>query len=79
VLPKTLIWNTRSVNTQLVFPRVINMQMEPNFFVIALMEPFQNARHIQRYRRKLYMEVAFSNINGKIWLFLCCRGWELVL
>ncbi|XP_070056126.1 uncharacterized protein [Nicotiana tomentosiformis] len=43
------------------------------------MEPFQNARHIQRYRRRLDMETAFSNLNGKIWLFFSSdTEWELI-
>ncbi|XP_075099054.1 uncharacterized protein LOC142175943 [Nicotiana tabacum] len=46
------------------------MQREYGFFVITLMDPFQNQRLIQNYRRRLGMEVAISNINGKIWLFL---------
>lgn len=65
---KTLIWNIRSVHTQQAFPRVINMQRVHKFFVIALLEPFQKARHIQRYKRRLNMDNAFSNHNGKIWL-----------
>lgn len=45
------------------------MHMEHNFCVIALMEPFQKAGHIQRYKRRLNMETAYSNLNEKIWLF----------
>nr|XP_016459868.1 PREDICTED: uncharacterized protein LOC107783415 [Nicotiana tabacum] len=33
------------------------------------MEPFQKAGHIQRYKRRLNMETAYSNLNEKIWLF----------
>ncbi|XP_070026034.1 uncharacterized protein [Nicotiana sylvestris] len=76
---KTLIWNIRSVNTQQAFPRVINMQREHNFFVIALIEPFQKKGFINRYRRRLNMDTAYSNINGQLWLlFDAIVKWELV-
>ncbi|XP_070032252.1 uncharacterized protein [Nicotiana tomentosiformis] len=43
------------------------------------MGPFQNLGHIQRYRSRLNMETAFSNLNGKIWLFFdAVVEWELV-
>lgn len=67
---KTLIWNIRSVKTQQASQRVINMQKEHGFFVIALMEPFQNQRFIHNYMRTLGMDATISNVNGKIWLFL---------
>lgn len=56
-------------NSEQAFPRVINRHREHKFCVIALMEPLQKAGHIQRYRRRLNMETAYSNLNGKIWLF----------
>nr|XP_016470769.1 PREDICTED: uncharacterized protein LOC107793013 [Nicotiana tabacum] len=66
-----------SVNTQQAFQRVINMQREHGFFIVALMEPFQNCRHIQRYRIRLGMDAVMSNINGKIWLlFDVVIEWE---
>ncbi|KAH0653162.1 hypothetical protein KY290_031451 [Solanum tuberosum] len=34
------------------------------------MEPFQNARDINKYRRRLGMPFAKANCNGKIWLFV---------
>ncbi|OIT33308.1 hypothetical protein A4A49_64950, partial [Nicotiana attenuata] len=77
---KALIWNIRSVNTQQAFPSVINTQREHNFFVIALMEPFQKKGYIQRYKRRLNLESAFSNMNGKIWLFFdVVVEWELIV
>nr|XP_009624556.1 uncharacterized protein LOC104115591 [Nicotiana tomentosiformis] len=43
------------------------------------MEPFQKTKHIQRYMRRLGMDNAYSNINGKIWLFLDrVVEWELL-
>ncbi|XP_059285583.1 uncharacterized protein LOC132039048 [Lycium ferocissimum] len=40
------------------------------FSIIALMEPFQHFRHIQRFRRRLGMKYAHHNCNGKIWFFV---------
>jgi len=40
------------------------------FNFIALMEPFQNASVINKYRRRLGMPFAKSNFNGKIWIFV---------
>ncbi|KAH0673928.1 hypothetical protein KY284_025015 [Solanum tuberosum] len=34
------------------------------------MEPFQEARNIHKYKRRLGMQYANYNINGKIWLFI---------
>lgn len=34
------------------------------------MEPFQQARQIEKYKRKLGMKQAGENINGKIWYFV---------
>ncbi|XP_070045343.1 uncharacterized protein [Nicotiana tomentosiformis] len=77
---KALIWNLRHVKTQQAFQRVINMQREFGFFVVALMEPFQNYRHIQRYRRRLNMEAVFAKLNRKIWLFFdAIVVWEIVM
>ncbi|KAG5575266.1 hypothetical protein H5410_055400 [Solanum commersonii] len=39
------------------------------FTFIGLLEPFQNSRHINKYRRRLRMPLATSNCNGKIWFF----------
>ncbi|XP_059306396.1 uncharacterized protein LOC132057813 [Lycium ferocissimum] len=70
----------RSVNTQQAFQRLINMQRQCKCFIIALMEPFQNCRHLQKYKRRLGMEAALSNTNGKIWVFLDSEmQWEIVL
>lgn len=39
------------------------------FAFIALLEPFQHVRYINRYRRRLKMPRAIHNCNGKIWFF----------
>lgn len=77
---KTLIWNIRPVRTQHDFQMVISMHREYGFFIVSLMEPFQKAGYIQRYRRRLGMDAAYSNINGKIWLlFDSVVEWELLI
>ncbi|XP_075101885.1 uncharacterized protein LOC142177309 [Nicotiana tabacum] len=43
------------------------------------MEPFQKKGLIERYKRRLNMETAYTNINGQIWLFFdAVVEWELV-
>ncbi|XP_019237102.1 PREDICTED: uncharacterized protein LOC109217316 [Nicotiana attenuata] len=55
------------------------MNREHNFCVVALMELFQKKRLIDSYRRRLNVETAYANINGKIWLFVDTTvEWELV-
>ncbi|XP_059315791.1 uncharacterized protein LOC132066504 [Lycium ferocissimum] len=67
---KTLFWNIRSVNSQQAFHRVQMLHRHHKFSIIALMEPFQHFRHIQRFRRRLGMRYAHHNYNGKIWFFI---------
>ncbi|XP_060195246.1 uncharacterized protein LOC132624493 [Lycium barbarum] len=66
---KSFIWNIRSVKTQKAFHRLQMLQRHHKFMFIALLEPFQNARHIHKYRRRLNMSLAAANYNGKIWYF----------
>ncbi|XP_060181187.1 uncharacterized protein LOC132610801 [Lycium barbarum] len=40
------------------------------FVLIAVTKPFQNSRNIQRYKRRLGMNFAGYNCNGKIWYFV---------
>ncbi|XP_075104879.1 uncharacterized protein LOC142178959 [Nicotiana tabacum] len=43
------------------------------------MEPFQKKGLIERYKSRLNMETAYTNINGQIWLFFdAVVEWELV-
>lgn len=39
------------------------------FTFIGLLEPLQNSRHIEKYKRRLRMPLATSNCNGKICFF----------
>ncbi|KAK4726805.1 hypothetical protein R3W88_031722 [Solanum pinnatisectum] len=40
------------------------------FMLIALMKPFQDTTHIQRFKRRLGMQYVNYNANGKIWVFI---------
>ncbi|XP_059284863.1 uncharacterized protein LOC132038161 [Lycium ferocissimum] len=77
---KALIWNIRSINTQQAFQRLVMLQRQYKCFIIALMETFQNCRHLQKYKRRLGMESAIPNVNGKIWGFLdVVVQWEVLM
>ncbi|KAG5590749.1 hypothetical protein H5410_041263 [Solanum commersonii] len=67
---KALFWIVRSVRTQHSFHRIQMLHKYHNFAIIALMEPFQEARNIHKYKRRLGMQYANYNINGKIWVFI---------
>lgn len=41
-----------------------------HFVLNALMKTFQQAGQIQSYKRRLNMNKAGANINGKIWFFV---------
>lgn len=70
MMKKALIWNIRSVRTQQAFHRLQMLHKHHQFSIIGLMETFQNAREIQTYKRRLNMNQAGANINGKIWFFV---------
>lgn len=48
-----LIWNIRSVKTQQSFERLIKMHRKNHYEFIGLMEPKQQAKKLERYRRKI--------------------------
>ncbi|XP_059281287.1 uncharacterized protein LOC132034982 [Lycium ferocissimum] len=49
-------------------------------FHSALLEPFQNCRNLQKYKRRLGMENAIANRNGKIWVFMeATVQWEFLM
>ncbi|XP_059285202.1 uncharacterized protein LOC132038567 [Lycium ferocissimum] len=70
MMNKILLWNIRLVNTQQSFERLTNLNRRNRYSIIGLMEPFEDAEQVERFRRKLGMETTFVNISGKIWLFL---------
>ncbi|XP_059310068.1 uncharacterized protein LOC132061235 [Lycium ferocissimum] len=44
------------------------------------MEPFQNCRHLEKYKRKLGMASAIANQNGKIWVFVDeAVQWDIIM
>ncbi|XP_009793730.1 uncharacterized protein [Nicotiana sylvestris] len=65
-----LIWNIRPVNTMQAFERVITMDRQYQFDFIALMEPMQQTRTVDQYRRRLGFEQVVVNISNKIWIFI---------
>ncbi|XP_060202217.1 uncharacterized protein LOC132630676 [Lycium barbarum] len=65
-----LIWNIRSVNTKKAFKRLLSMHRKHRFFLIGLMEPFQQPYKLDSYRRRLGLETALCNVLGKIWAFV---------
>ncbi|KAG5631193.1 hypothetical protein H5410_002910 [Solanum commersonii] len=67
---KALVWNVRSIRTQNSFHRIQMLHRYHKFSIIALMEPFQDVRHIHKYKRRLGMQYANYNQNGKIWVFI---------
>jgi len=65
-----LIWNIRSVNTMQAFERVITMDRQNHFDFIALMEPMQQTRTVDQYRRRIGFEQVVVNVSNKIWIFI---------
>nr|XP_016462863.1 PREDICTED: uncharacterized protein LOC107785951 [Nicotiana tabacum] len=69
-MDNALVWNARSINTQKAFNRLINLHRKYNFYLIGLMEPWQDINKLEEYRRKLGIQSAYANMNGKIWAFV---------
>lgn len=67
---KVVIWNIRAVRTQKAFHRVHMLNNHHKFWLIDLLEPFQRATQIQKYKGRLRMNNAGKNSNGKIWFFV---------
>ncbi|XP_059291461.1 uncharacterized protein LOC132044942 [Lycium ferocissimum] len=70
MMMKAFIWNIRSVRTQQAFHRLQMLHRHHKFTFIALMEPFQQARNVEIYKRKIGMNIAGANSKGKIWYFI---------
>lgn len=64
---KTLFKSIRSFNTQAAFHRVQMLHRHHKLFLIALMEPFQDSKYIQKHKRRNYI---YFNQNGKIYFFM---------
>ncbi|XP_075088531.1 uncharacterized protein LOC142170503 [Nicotiana tabacum] len=65
-----LIWNKRSVNTQKAFERLAKMHRQNHYDFVGLMEPKQQAKKLERYRNKIGLAQAISNVSNKIWAFI---------
>lgn len=65
-----LIWNIRPVNTQRAFERLITMHRKYHFEFIGVIEPMQQSRKLDWYRRQIGFEQAIVNISNKIWAFI---------
>lgn len=53
LIDNALVWNVRFVNTQKAFQKLINLHMKYNFYLIGLMEPWQDTNKLEKYRRRL--------------------------
>ncbi|XP_075111250.1 uncharacterized protein LOC107797084 [Nicotiana tabacum] len=58
------------VNTQQVFERVTKMHRKNHYEFVGLMEPKQQAKKLERYRNKIGLAQAISNVSNKIWAFI---------
>ncbi|XP_070010386.1 uncharacterized protein [Nicotiana sylvestris] len=65
-----LSWNIRSVNTQQAFERLTKMHRQNHYEIVGLMEPKQQAKKLERYRNKIGLAQAISNVSNKIWAFI---------
>ncbi|KAG5595333.1 hypothetical protein H5410_036565 [Solanum commersonii] len=70
----------QSINTQQAFQRVQILHRHHRLLLIALMEPFQDARHIQRYKRRLGMNYGIiSDLEQKLTLHLTLENGAQIL
>ncbi|XP_075101822.1 uncharacterized protein LOC142177250 [Nicotiana tabacum] len=69
-MDNVLIWNVRSINTQNAFHGLIKLHRKYNFYMISLMEPWQDINKLEVYRKKLGLRTALDNLNVKIWAFI---------
>nr|XP_016457134.1 PREDICTED: uncharacterized protein LOC107781021 [Nicotiana tabacum] len=62
--------STQSVQSVVpgAFERLITMQRQYHFKFIGIMEPKQKKLKLERYRRRIGLLQAFSNVSNKIWL-----------
>ncbi|XP_009796364.2 uncharacterized protein [Nicotiana sylvestris] len=67
-----MIWNIR-FKTQRAFERLILMHREHKFQFIGSMEPKQQGKKLEKYRRKIDFPLAISNVSNKIWAFFSER------
>lgn len=69
MMNKILFWNIISINSQQDFERLTNLNRINQYWMIGLMEPFEDSNKIYKYRHILKPHSALTNNNDKIWLF----------
>ncbi|XP_019230596.1 PREDICTED: uncharacterized protein LOC109211515 [Nicotiana attenuata] len=52
------------------FERLVTMNRQHHFEFIGLMEPKQQARKLELYRRRIGFAQAIANVSNKIWVFI---------
>lgn len=67
---KAFIWNIRSVKSQKAFQRGQMLNRVRNFAFVAVLEPFQHSRYINKYRARMQIPHMFHSCKGKIWCFI---------
>ncbi|XP_016452661.2 uncharacterized protein LOC107777184 [Nicotiana tabacum] len=65
-----LIWNIGLVNTHQTFERLTKMHRQNHYDFVGLMEPKQQEKKLERYRNKIGLSQAISNVSNKIWAFI---------
>ncbi|XP_070036373.1 uncharacterized protein [Nicotiana tomentosiformis] len=65
-----IIWNVRSVKMMQIFERLITMHRRHHFEFIGILEPMQQARKMEIYRRRIGWATAVVNVSNKIWAFI---------
>lgn len=67
---KEIIWNVRLVNTMQSFERLITMHRRQHFEFIGILEPMQQSRKMEGYRRRIGLATVVVNVSNKIWAFI---------
>ncbi|XP_070054818.1 uncharacterized protein LOC142179966 [Nicotiana tabacum] len=65
-----IIWNVRSVKTMQAFERLITMHRRHHFEFIGNLEPMQQARKMERYRKRIGLATTVVNVFNKIRAFI---------
>lgn len=66
---KSLYWNTRSINTDGALERLKQMINFEKYLIIAISKPFYKKDKLEKYKKILGYQNAYSTCNSQIWLF----------
>ncbi|KAM3305729.1 hypothetical protein P3S67_012596 [Capsicum chacoense] len=66
---KSLYWSIRSINSNGALERLKRLIKSKNLPIIALAKPFHKDNRLDKYKRILGYQFAYSNCNSQIWLF----------